>query len=204
MSDKRYEILYRETLFQGFFRIDRFHIRQELFEGGWSAPFSREVFDGGKKASVVLLFDPDQDKVVMIKQFRPGPMAKGEDPFLTELVAGIVEAGETPEDTARREAIEEAGCEVFELQKIHAYYPSPGCMSEYTTVFVGRTMAPEDGTIRGVADEGENIQVVVLDAAQALGMLYMGHLRDAAAIIALQWFSLNHTDLRSRWMAGEA
>lgn len=203
MSEKKFEILHRETLFQGYFRVDRFHLRQELYAGGWSAPFSREVFDGSKKAAAVLLFDPEQDKIVMIEQFRAGPMATGDDPFLIELVAGVIEPGETPEATARREAMEEAGCDVTELQKIHAYYPSPGCLSEFTTVFIGRTVAPENGAIRGLAAEGEDIRVLTLDAAQALSMLYMGDLRDAASIVALQWFSLNHTDLRSRWLSGD-
>lgn len=204
MADKAYEILYRETLFQGFFRVDRYHLRQELFVGGWSAPFSREVFSGAGQAAVVLLFDPHADKVVLIEQFRAGPMARGEDPFVTELVAGMVDPGETPEITARRESVEEAGCEVTTLQKIAVYYPSPGAVSELTTLFVGRTLAPEDGIVRGVAAEGEDIRVRVLDAAQAINMLYMGQLRDAASLIAMQWFALNHTELRSRWLVSEA
>ncbi len=203
MSEKRFEILYREALFQGFFRVDRFHLRQELFAGGWSAPFTREVFNGGQKAAVILLFDPKQDKIVMIEQFRAGPMAQGEDPFLIELVAGMAESGEALEDTARREALEEAGCEVTELQKIYAYYPSPGCMSEHTTIFIGRTIAPENGSLCGVAHENEDIRVLVLDATEAISLLYMGKLRDAASIIALQWFSLHHTDLRSRWLVSD-
>jgi len=200
MSEKKFEILYREALFQGYFRVDRFHIRQELYAGGWSAPFTREIFDGGREAVVVLLFDPHHDQVIMIEQFRPGPMAKGDDPYLTELVAGVIEPGETPEMTARRESLEEAGCEVAELQKIHSFYPSPGCLSEHTSIYVGRTTAPEDGTVYGLTREAEDIKVIVLDAAQALNLLYAGKLRDAASIIAIQWFSLNHTDLRSRWL----
>ncbi len=203
MTDKKYEILHREVLFQGYFRVDRYHLRQELYAGGWSEPFAREVFSGCQKAAVVLLFDPHRDKVVMIEQFRPGPMAKGENPFLTELVAGMIEAGETPEETARRESLEETGCDVTELQKIHVYYPSPGSVSEQTTLFVGRTTAPEDGALCGLAHEGEDIRVVVLDAAQAISLLYAGKLRDAASIIAMQWFALHHTDLRSRWLMSE-
>jgi len=204
MSEKKFEILHREVLFQGFFRVDRFHVRQELFAGGWSEPFSREVFDGGKRAAVVLLFDPHNDKVVMIEQFRAGPMARDENPFTTELVAGMVDPGETLESTARREAMEEAGCEIAELQKIHTYYPSPGCLSEVTTVFIGRTTAPENGALHGLAHEGEDIKVLVLDAAEAISMLYAGKLRDAASIVAMQWFALHHTDLRSRWLVSES
>lgn len=204
MSKKKYEILHRDSLFQGYFRVDRFHVRQELYAGGWSDVFSREVFDGGKVAAVVLLFDPHQDKVILIEEFRPGPMAKGDDPFLIECVAGCVNPGETHEQTARREALEEAGCEVQELQRIFAYYPSPGCMSEHTTLFVGRTKAPQDGILCGLSHEGEDIRVVVLDAMQAISLLYTGRLRDASSIIAMQWFALNHTELRSRWLVSDA
>lgn len=201
MSKKKFEILHHECLFQGFFRVDRFHIRQELFQGGWSEAFSRELFSGCERAAEILLFDPHHDKIVLIEQFRVGPMARGDDPFTLEIVAGMVSADETPEETARREAVEETGCKVSEIQKIHAVYPSCGNMSQLTTIFVGRTTAPEeDGLIHGLANEGENIRVRVFDAAQAISLLYTDQLRDASTVIALQWFSLHHTDLRSRWL----
>ncbi|MFA6279940.1 MAG: NUDIX domain-containing protein [Bdellovibrionales bacterium] len=203
MSDKKYEIIHREALFQGYFRVDRFHLRQELYAGGWSDVFSREVFEGARNAAAVLLFDPHQDKVILIEEFRAGPMAKGDDPFLIEVVAGVIGADETPEVTARRESTEEAGCEVTDLQKIASYYPSPGCLSEYTTLFVGRTKAPEDGSIYGLAHEGEDIKVVVLEAMQAINLLYSGKLRDASSVIAMQWFALHHTELRSRWLVSD-
>lgn len=201
---KDYEIVHKEALFQGYFRIDRYHLRQELYEGGWSDVFMREVLDTGKQASFVLLFDPNEDKVVMIEEFRSGPMAYGESPYLLQCVAGIVNSGETFEETARREAVEEAGCEVFELQKIHSYYPSPGCQSQKNTLFVGRTKAPEDGSIHGLVEEGENIRVCVMDAAEAISKLYDGTYIDAASIIAMQWFALHRTDLRSRWLVSDA
>lgn len=204
MTDKKYEILYRETLFQGFFRVDRFHVRYERFDEGWSHPVSREVFSGGLGIAVVLLFDPHEDKVVLIEQFRAGPLVSGRDPWMRELVAGHIDPGETPEETARREAREEAGCEVQSLQKIFEYYPSCGCVGEYVTLFVGRTRAPEDGSIHGEPHEQEHIKLHVVDAAQAINALYMGQLRDAASIIAMQWFALHHTDLRSRWLVSDA
>lgn len=204
MSDLKYEILYRECLFQGFFRVDRFHLRQELFSGGWSAPFTREVFNGATRAAIVLLFDPHQDKVIFTQQFRTGPMVTGGDPFMIELVAGHIDPGETAEATARRESLEEAGCAVQTLQKLFDYYPSSGCVGEHHTLFVGRTQAPENGSVHGVEEEGEHIRVLVLDAAQAINMLYMGQLKDAATIIAMQWFALHHTDLRSRWLVSDA
>lgn len=200
MSDSTFEILARETLFQGYFRVDRYTLRTERFEGGWSAPFQREIMDRGRGAVGILLFDPEKDQVVLVQQFRIGPMTQNEDPWFTEVVAGIVEAGERPEETIRREAQEEAGCAVQDLQKIIDYYPSPGCLNEHTTLFVGRTVAPADGQICGLAAEHENIRVCVMDAAAAISLVYTGKIRDSITLIALQWFTLHHTDLRSRWL----
>ena len=204
MADKKYDLIHREALFQGYYRVDRFHIRQQLDDGSWSNVFSREVFDANKYAATVLLFDPQHDKVVMIEEFRAGPMSKGDEPFMIQVVAGTVDPGETSEAAAKREAIEEAGCEVTALQKLYSYYPCPGCVGEHVDVFVGRTVAPAEGTIAGLAHEGEHIRVLVMDAMQAISLLYSGKLRDAATLITMQWFALHHTELRSRWLVSEA
>jgi len=203
-KDRAFEIIHRESLFQGYFRVDRFHIRQEIENGNWSDVFSREVFEGAPKASAVLLFDPKQDKIVMVEEFRAGPMAAGDDPFLTQLVTGMIGVDEEPEAAARREAAEEAGCIVTDLVRIAAYYPSPGTLSEHTTLFIGRTRAPEDGAVHGVATENEYIRTVVMDAPKAISLLYTGKLRDAHSIMALQWFALRHTEIRSRWLVSDA
>ena len=141
----KYELLNRETLFQGYFRVDRYHVRHERFECGWSAPFTREIYHRSKQVSGVLLFDPLQDKVVLIEQFRMGPLTAGEHPLLMEVPMGMVDVNETPEQAARREAQEETGCAVVELQPIAQFYSSPGGTSEHISLFVGRTAAPDNG-----------------------------------------------------------
>jgi len=203
MSNKKFEILAREVLFQGYYRVDRFKIRQERFEGGWSDSFTREVFDRGGKAAAVLPYDPKSDRWVLIEQFRPGVMAAGEYPWITEIVAGIIDGNEAPEDTARREAREEAGCEISELQKIADYYSSPGCLSENITVFAGRTTAPAVEQILGMEHEHEDIRVIPMDAARAISLLYSNKIRDALTLISLQWFAMHHTELRSRWLVSD-
>lgn len=204
MTDNKYEILHRESLFQGYFRVDRLHARQERFDGGWSAPFSREIFDGGKDIAVGLLFDPQQDKIVLVEQFRAGPIPHKDDPFMLEIVAGIVESGEDPKTCISRETEEEAGCQAQAIQKIFSYYNSPGCSSQHTDLYVVRVKAPEDGLICGLEEEGEHIRVHVIDAMKAITMLYAGQIRNASTIIALQWFALHHTDLRSKWLVSES
>ncbi len=204
MSDeKKFEILNRETLFQGWFRVDRLHVQHERFDGSWTEPFTREIYQYGRDVSCVLLYDPQHDKVVMVEQFRTGPTVHGENPWILEIVAGMIDGGETPEQTARREALEEAGCEIIDLQPITTYFTSPGGTSDFINIFVGRVNAPEDGTLAGLASEGEDIRVHVIDATKAIGMLFSHKIRDAQTLIAMQWFAMHRTELRSRWLVSD-
>lgn len=204
MSDeKKFEVLACETLFQGYFRVDRYHLQHERFDGAWSPPFTREIFNYGRKVSGILLFDPQHDKVVMVEQFRTCPMIHGENPWIMEIVMGMIDAGETPEQAARREALEEAGCEVIDMQPITNYFTSPGATSDHVSLYVGRAKAPEDGRIGGIASEHEDIRVHVLDATAAIGLLFANKIRDAQTLIALQWFAMHRTELRSRWLVSD-
>jgi ADP-ribose pyrophosphatase len=203
MSDKKYEILLREVLFQGYFRVERLHLQHERFDGAQSQVFTRELFHRSPSVAGVLLFDPQHDKVVLVEQFRAAPAYAGKDPWMTEIVMGMVDAGETPEHAARREAMEEAGCAVLDLHPIANYFSSPGGTSEYVHLFAGRISAPPAGGIFGVAGEHEDIKVHVLDAARAISLLYANKIQDAQTLIALQWFAMHHTDLRSRWLVSD-
>jgi ADP-ribose pyrophosphatase len=203
MSDKKYDILNRETLFQGYFRLDRYHVTHQRFDGTPSGAYTREVFERAKQVAGVLLYDPQRDKVMLIEQFRAGPLSLDDHPWMMEIVLGMVDANEVPEQTARREAMEEAGCAIAELNPIASYYSSPGGTSEKINLFVGRTTAPEDGGLYGLVDEHEDIRVHVMDAAKAIGLIYGGKIRDAQTMVALQWFAMHHTELRSRWLVSD-
>ncbi|MCP3674599.1 MAG: NUDIX domain-containing protein, partial [Gammaproteobacteria bacterium] len=98
-----YQIIEKERVFQGYFAIDRFTIRHRLFDGGWSNSFQREIFERGN-AAAVLLYDPDLQVIILLEQFRAGALACEKSPWMLELVAGIIETGETPEDVVIREA----------------------------------------------------------------------------------------------------
>jgi ADP-ribose pyrophosphatase len=203
MPDKKYEILLRETLFQGYFRVERLHMQHDRFDGTSSGVFMREMFHRTPNVAGVLLFDPKADKVVLIEQFRAAPAERGQQPWLTEIVMGMVDANETPELAARREALEEAGCEVQELHPIATYFSSPGGTSEKIYLFAGRITAPSENGFFGIASEHEDIRVDVMDAARAISMLYANKIQDAQTLVALQWFAMHHTDLRSRWLVSE-
>jgi len=200
MTDKKFSILLREVLFQGYFRVDRLHLQHDLFDGSQSPVFTREIFHRSPSVAGVLLFDPQHDKVVLVEQFRAAPAEGGKDPWMVEIVMGMVDATESPEQAARREALEEAGCKVQEMQSIASYYSSPGGTSEYVHLFVGRIEAPANGGLFGMRSEHEDIRVHVMDAMKAISLLYANKIQDAQTLVALQWFAMHHTDLRSRWL----
>ncbi len=204
MQKMKFDILLREVLFQGYFRVDRLHVQHERFDGSESRVYMRELFHRSPKVAGVLLFDPQHDKIVLVEQFRIAPAASGMDPWLTEIVLGMVDANETPEQAARREVLEETGCEVQDLLPIANYFSSPGGTSEYVHLFAGRiTTAPAEGGIFGLESENEDIRVHVLDAARAISLLYAGQIQDAQTMLALNWFATHHTDLRSRWLVSD-
>ena len=196
----------KETSFRGYFRVERYHLQHRLFEGGWSGPMTREVFERGHAVGV-LLYDPDRDLLVLIEQFRVGAYAalplrhfrRRPSPWLMEVVAGIVEAGESPKRVALREAMQETGCQVLDLVHVCDYLATPGGSSESVVLFCGRVEAPRHGSIHGLSAEHENIRVHVVPAARALGWLDTGRACNSMLIIALQWFALHRKTLRKRW-----
>ena len=199
-------IFEKTTPFEGYFRIDRYRLRHRLFEGGWSGELTREIFERGH-AVAVLLYDPDLDTLVFIEQFRCGALAAasspwfgaGFSPWLLECIAGIIEDGESPEEVARREAVEEAGCEIGEIVPVCHYLVSPGGTSESLFVFCGRVDAQNAGGVHGLTEEHEDIRVLAVPSAEAFRWLDEGRFNNAMTLIAMQWFRMNHETLRARW-----
>ncbi|HEY0722066.1 MAG TPA: ADP-ribose diphosphatase [Gammaproteobacteria bacterium] len=192
------EILDRQVAHQGFFRMEKFRLRHRLFAGGMSEPISRELFERGH-AAALLLFDPQRDEVVLLEQFRIGALDAPGGPWLVEIVAGVIEQDETPEEVARREAVEEAGCEVQEMEFICEYLVSPGGTSERISLYCGRVDSSHAGGIHGLAEEAEDIRVRAVPFTQAWQWLTEGVINSASPIIALQWLRMNREQLRQRW-----
>jgi len=201
MTDRDFQLIEKSTLFQGYFRIDLYRFRHRLFAGGWSGEVRREVFERGH-AVVVLPYDPERDAVVMIEQFRIGAAAADMPMWQLEVIAGIIDEGETPEAVARREAREEASCEIIDLIPIYHYLASPGGTSETVRLFCGRVDSRGLGGIHGLPDEHEDIRVEVVPFAEARAHLEGGRIGNAPTIIALQWLLLNRDSLRRRWLGG--
>jgi ADP-ribose pyrophosphatase len=191
----RWKLERHETLFEKYFRLDEYHVSHELYGGGSSPVFTREVFERGSVVAV-LPYDPLRDCVVLIEQFRIGAIDDAEGPWLVECVAGVIEDGETEREVATREAFEEAGCEIERLEPISHYYVSPGGTSEYCTLYCGLIDSRGIGGIHGLDHENEDILVQVVDAAEAFAAVREGRIRSSATIIALQWLELDHARLR--------
>jgi ADP-ribose pyrophosphatase len=192
------ELVRKETAFQGYFRVVRYFFRHSLHKGGMSDIISREVFERGQ-AGAALLYDPVRDEVVLIRQFRAGAYVAGHHPFTWELVAGIIEAGETAEMMIRREVVEEAGITVGDLVLVQDIMLTPGACSESCAVFVGRVDSSTAGGVFGLASEGEDILVKVLSFPDAYDMLERREIDNSVGVIALQWLALHRDELRKRW-----
>lgn len=192
------EVQSAESLHDGFMKLRRYTLRHRKFDGGWSPVLSRELLVR-RDAVGVLLYDPARDDVVLVKQFRAGAMLHRQVPWLLEIVAGIVEDGEQPEEVARREAQEEAGCEISALLPVCRYFASPGGSNEYFHLFVGRVDASDAGGVHGLDDEAEDILVCAMPLDEALDLVAQDQINNALAIIALQWLALNRERVRRDW-----
>lgn len=194
----KFEIIDKSIAYQGFFTVYKYRLRHSLFAGGMSRDLEREVLDRGHAVGV-LPYDPERDKVVLIEQFRPGAIDAPQGPWLMEIVAGMIEPGETPREVALREAEEEAACRVEELMPIAHYLSSPGGSSEEITLFLGRVSTENVGGLCGLADEDEDIRVHVMDVDQALALVQSGTICAAMPIIALQFLAINRERIREAW-----
>ena len=200
-SSNDYKIIKRESIYRGFFHVEKIQLSHKLFSGGWSHEITRELLHRGD-AVAILPYDPVRDEIVLVEQFRIGLIAGGEQPrspWLFELVAGMVEAGEDLEAVAVREAAEEANCQVRDLLPIFKYYPSPGGCSEFIQVYCGRTDTENLGGIYGCEDHNEDILVHTMSREEGYRHLERGDIADAQTIIGLQWLQLNYRLLQSDW-----
>ena len=195
----KWSVINSKQLYSGFFKLARFELTHDLFDGGESPVLSRELLDRGQ-AAAVLPYDPVRDEVVLIEQFRIGAGKDPSGPWMIEIIAGLQEPDETAEQVIQREAAEEAGCEVSNLIPVHHYYSSPGSSNEQIQIYFARTDTEGVGGVHGIDEEGEDIRVHVLDSDTAFDWLDQGRIDSALPIIALQWFRLNRDKIRRQWL----
>jgi ADP-ribose pyrophosphatase len=200
MSDDALQIIEREVAYQGFFRVDRYRLRHRRYDGGWSGEMSREIFVRGRAVGL-LLYDPGRDAVVLVEQFRLPAHLAGFSAWQLEIVAGLVDhVDESEGEVALREAREEAGLAVLgELIPVHRFLTSPGATTETVAIFCGRVDAGDAGGIHGLAEEQEDIKVVVASADEAIARARAGEIENAIALLALYWLADHRDALRQRW-----
>ncbi len=197
-----YKIDAKETVFQGFFRVVKLYLRHRRFAGGWSEPIQRELFQRGNAVGV-LLYDPVNHLVGLVEQFRVGALNEPEGPWQFEIVAGMIESGETPEQVAVRELPEEAGIEVEKLLPICDYLVSAGGTDEKMYVFCGLCNLRGKGGRFGMASEAEDILFRVWQYDDVIQAHQEGALNSAAATVALLWLQLNYQRLQGQSQTGE-
>ncbi|WP_110666281.1 NUDIX domain-containing protein [Salinicola halophilus] len=190
------ERLETQEIYSGFFSLEKRRLRHRRFDGSWSEAMDREVHVR-RDAVGVLIYDPARDAVVLVEQIRAGALDDPRSPWKLEPVAGLVEAGESPAEVARREAMEEAGCEIAELIELHRYYPSPGACTEQVTLFCGLTDSRGLGGVHGLETEHEDIQVHVMPFSQAWDRMLAGQLDNAMALIGFHWLARERAGLRA-------
>jgi ADP-ribose pyrophosphatase len=200
VSDDGVKIIRHDILHRGFFRLERYRLQHKLYNGGWSAEIEREIFERGRTVGV-LLYDPDRDQVVMVEQFRLAAHLAGMPGWELELVAGIVDQeGESEIELARREAREEAGLALIgEPEFLHRYMPSTGACTEIIDLFVARVDARGAGGIHGLADEHEDIKVVVLAFDEIMRLVRADAIKNGPTLLALYWLAAQRDRLRRAW-----
>ena len=183
----------KRYILDDFFKVEEAYLQFEKFNGKMSPLVRRFSLERGNSVAV-LVFNLNTNKLILINQFRYPTYENGHG-WINEAIAGIIDAGETPEEAARREVHEETGLNISSLEHIATFYPSPGGSSEqiflyYSEVSGETTIHNNSG---GLADEGEDIMSLELSLEDALGKISSGEIIDAKTIIGLYW-------LENRWM----
>ncbi|WP_418358124.1 MULTISPECIES: ADP-ribose diphosphatase [Shewanella] len=194
-ADSDFELIAKKVLYKGFFQLDEYTFKHKLFNGGWSGEVTREVFERGS-AVVVLPYDPVRDEVVLIEQIRVPALATTKSIWLLELVAGMIEPGESPEQVATRELAEEAGLSIQSLTPINSYLVSPGGTTERFYLFWGHVDATKASGVHGLDHENEDIRVHVVSRQQAYEWVNDGRIDNASTVLGIQWLMLNYQKIR--------
>ncbi len=182
----RVEVRGRRRLLDDFFKVDEAEVSFERADGSMTPPARRLVFERGDSVAAVV-YHRDSDCLLFAEQFRYPTVGKGSG-WLLEVVAGMIDRGESPETALRREIEEELGFALTRCEPIATFFVSPGGSSERIWLYYAEVS--EDGRVGsggGVAAEQEEIRIVSMSTATAMDALREGALVDAKTIIGLQW-----------------
>ena len=188
-----------ENLYDGFFKINLYQFKHALFAGGESEVIRREILERGD-AVAVLPYDPVTEQVLLIEQIRIGAIKSKHTPWLLECIAGMTDGSEDYESVVKKEAFEEAGLNLTELEFMLSYLSSPGGTTERLYLYLAHADLSQMTTgIYGLDTEGEDIKTHIMHVDEALQRLNSGEIDNAATVISLQWLALNRDRIRKKW-----
>ena len=188
-----------ENLYDGFFKINLYQFKHALFAGGESEVIRREILERGD-AVAVLPYDPVTEQVLLIEQIRIGAIKSKHTPWLLECIAGMTDGSEDYESVVKKEAFEEAGLNLTELEFMLSYLSSPGGTTERLYLYLAHADLSQMTTgIYGLDTEGEDIKTHIMDLDEAFERLNRGEIDNAATVISLQWLALNRDKIRKKW-----
>lgn len=191
------EVIDRSIPYSNYFAATELTLTHTRFDGTRSEPMQRAVFLMAD-AVTVLPYDPKRDRVLVVEQFRAGPFARGDqNPWMFEPIAGRVDPGQTPEQTAHREAEEEAKLALKELHLVGSYYPSPGAITENLTSFVAIADLPDDITgVSGLEHEQEDISSSLMSFDTLMELADQGALDTGPLFTSALWLARHRDRLR--------
>jgi ADP-ribose pyrophosphatase len=184
---KKVSIEQTRTIFDDFFKVEEAYLRFEQFNGEMSPRIRRLNMERGNSVAVVIL-NKDTGKLILVSQFRY-PTYQNDHGWTIEIIAGMVDPGETPEQTLQRELEEEIGLKLETFGHINTFYPSPGGSSEliylyYAEVSGEQAKYKETG---GLLSHGEDVKAIELSLEDALAKIKSGEIVDAKTIIGIYW-----------------
>lgn len=190
--------LARREPYAFFFSVEEHDLRFRRFDGSLSPQVTRAAFISGD-AVTVLPYDPLRDRVLLIEQFRAGPFARGDhQPWQLEAIAGRIDPGETAEEAARREAVEEANLTLGALLPVAGYYPSPGICAEFLYSYVALCDLPDEAAgVFGVEGEAEDIRGHLIGFEDLMALVATGEAGNAPLLLSALWLQRERPRLRN-------
>lgn len=192
------EVLSQIRSYSDFFALDDVQVRHEQYDGTMTPPLDRAVFVA-VDAALVLPYDPVRDCVMVVEQLRLGPIVRGDKTcWQVEPIAGRVDAGETPQAAARREAEEEAGLQIGALESIAEMYPSPGNSTEFYYVYLALADLPDTAQgSGGLEEEGEDIRSHIWSFDDLMGRVARKEVANAPLVTCAYYLAHHRDRLRS-------
>jgi nudix-type nucleoside diphosphatase (YffH/AdpP family) len=189
-AEPKVKILSAETLSKRFVHLQKLTVEHETLAGGRQTVI-REIHDHGN-AATILLYDPARKTVILVRQLRVPPVLNGDDGWMIETPAGLLDKDDAL-TAIIREAMEETGYHIERADFLFASYMSPGTLTERVSFFAAEIDATtRAGAGGGLAEEGEDIEILEVPLSEAFDMIRTGKISDGKTIMLLQWAMMKY------------